>query len=350
MPEMTKRERILRCFEFRSPDRMPIEVAYYPGAVIKYGQKLYDLLSRYPNDFGPEVFDPYQGETRELDTEFHYSDTDPWGVEWEGRYEGIHGVTIGHPLADLSRLETYKAPPASVPHGDGFDQCKASVEEAKRTGSAVAGWGGPWVGGLNLFERMQWLRGMEDLLCDFAVGAPELDTIADTIVEANLKEIAYGGEAGVDVMGFADDWGTQERLLISPEKWRSFFKPRYKRMFDACHSYGAKVSFHSDGQILSIVPDLIEVGVDIMRPQFSCLDIRELASMTKGRITMVMDPDRQRILPFGTPDQVRSHIREIVEVFGLPEGGLVGRGEVMSDVPLENAEALLDALVEFGRL
>ena len=95
---------------------------------------------------------------------------------------------------------------------------------------------------------------------------------------------------------------------------------------------------------------LIEIGADILRPQFSCLDIREMAALTKGKVTMVMDLDRQYILPFGTPYQVREHVKDAIDVFGLPEGGLVGRGETMPDVPLENAKAMLDALVEYGRL
>ncbi|MCX8053917.1 MAG: hypothetical protein N3B12_08920 [Armatimonadetes bacterium] len=346
---MTKRERILRCFEFRHPDRMPIEQAVYPGAFIKHGQDLVDLLSQYPNDFGPDVFELHEQEKRDLDPNYYYSDVDPWGVTWECRYEGILGISTRHPLDDLSNLRTYHPPKGSDPSGPEFEKRKSEVETVKATGAGITVWSGPWLGGLNLFERMQWLRGMEELMCDFARRAPELDIIADMIVDANMAEIAYGGALGVDVIGFADDWGTQDRLMISPALWREFFKPRYAKMFEACHSHGAKVSFHSDGQIMAILPDLIEIGVDILRPQFSCLDIRELASFTKGRIAVFMDLDRQYILPFGTPEQVREHVREVVEVLGLPEGGLVGRGEIMPDVPLENAKAMLDALVEFGK-
>ena len=346
MPEMTKRDRILRCYEFRYPDRIPMEVAYYQGALIKYGQALVDLLSNYPNDFSGNALPHYEHDIRELDPEYHYEDTDAWGVKWEGRYEGILGMPLSHPLADLAALRSYSPPANSLTEGPDFDEKEAGVARAKETD--ITGWGGPWIGGLCLFERMQWLRGYENLMMDFAEDRPELHELADMIMEANLGEIRCAGALGVDMCGFADDWGTQDRLMISPARWREFFRPRYKRMFDACHERHMKVSFHSDGMILDILPDLIEVGVDILRPQFSCLDIRDMAAVTKGRITVVMDLDRQYVLPFGTPEEVRAHAKEVIDVFGLPEGGLVGRGEIMPDVPLANAKAMLDALVEFG--
>jgi len=345
---MTRRERVLRCYDFERPDRMPIEQAYYGGALIRYGRALIDLMNQYPNDFSGAKHGDYAEQIRDLNPDYHSEDTDPWGVKWEGRYEGILGMPLRHPLSDLDNLKHYRPPKGTDTDTLWFLERMAEVAKAKETD--VVGHSGPWLGGLCLFERMQWLRGYENLMVDFAENRPELDAIADMIVDTYLHEIRCAGLLGVDVMGFADDWGTQEDLMISPAKWREFYKPRYKKMFDACHDAGARVSFHSDGQILSILPDLIEIGADILRPQFSCLDIRQMAAMTKGKITMVMDLDRQYILPFGTPGQVREHVREVVEVFGLPEGGLVGRGEIMPDVPLVNAKAMMDALMEFGKI
>lgn len=327
---------------------MPIEQAFYGGALIKYGQALIDLMNHYPNDFGGAKHTDYAEQIRDLDPDYHSEDTDPWGVKWEGRYEGILGMPLYHPLGDLENLQDYEAPKGTDSDTLQFLELMANVAKAKETD--ITAWGSPWLGGMCLFERMQWLRGYENLMLDFAENRPELHVIADMIVEAYLREIDCGGQLGVDVMSFADDWGTQEQLMISPALWREFYKPRYKRMFDACHEARARVSFHSDGMILDIVPDLLEIGADIMRPQFSCLDMRKMAAMTKGHCTMVMDLDRQYILPFGTPEQVREHVKEVVEVFGLPEGGLIGRGEIMPDVPLENAKAMMDALMEFGRL
>lgn len=316
MSEMTRRERIMRCYNFEGPDRMPIEQAFYSGALIRYGQALIDLMNQYPNDFGGAKHADYAEAVRDLNPEYHYEDTDPWGVKWEGRYEGILGVPLVHPIEDLKALKSYAPPSGSVAEGEAFEATKANV--AKGRENDITGWSGPWIGGLCLFERMQWLRGYENLMMDFAERRPELDIIADMIVDAYMNEIDYGGRLGVDVMGFADDWGTQERLMISPALWRDFYKPRYAKMFAACHAAGAKVSFHSDGMILSIIPDLIEIGMDIFRPQFSCMDIRDMAAITRGKCTTVMDLDRQYTLPFGTPEQVRALVKEVVEVFGLP--------------------------------
>jgi uroporphyrinogen decarboxylase len=345
---MTRRERVLRCYNFERPDRMPIEQAFYSGALIKYGQALVDLMNQYPDDFHTAKHAHYSEQIRDLDPEYYSEGTDPWGVTWKGRYEGILGMPLSHPLDDLSNLASYQPPQGTDPDTEQFVEAKANVARGKETD--IVGFDCPWIGGLCLFERMQWLRGYENLMLDFADDRPELDVIADMIVDAYLHEIRCAGLLGVDLMAFADDWGTQEQLMISPALWQTFFRPRYKKMFDACHDAGARVQFHSDGMILDIIPELIEIGVDILRPQFSCLDIRQMAAMTKGKVTTVMDLDRQHILPFGTPQQVREHVREVVEVFGLPGGGLVGRGEIMPDVSLENAKAMMDALVEFGRL
>jgi uroporphyrinogen decarboxylase len=348
MSEMTRRERVLRCYNFESPDRMPIEQAFYSGALIQYGQALIDLMNQYPNDMSGDKYADYADQIRDLNPDYHSEDVDPWGVKWEGRYEGILGMPLSHPLADLDNLKDYEPPKGTDTDTLWFLERTFEVWQAKQTD--ITGYAGPWLGGLCLFERMQWLRGYENLMMDFAEDRPELHHIADMIVDVYLHEIEAGGQLAVDLMAFADDWGTQERLMISPAQWREFFKPRYKKMFEACHAAGARVQFHSDGMILDIIPDLIEIGMDIFRPQFSCVDIRKMAAMTKGKVTTVMDLDRQYVLPFGTPEEVREHVKEVVEVFGLPEGGLIGRGEIMPDVPMENAKAMMDALVEFGQL
>jgi uroporphyrinogen-III decarboxylase len=153
---------------------------------------------------------------------------------------------------------------------------------------------------------------------------------------------------GVDGIGFGDDWGTQTQLMISPRLWREFFKPRYKKMFDLIHSAGAHVYFHSDGMTLEIVPDLIEIGVDVLNPQFSCLDLKALAQISGGKVCIATDLDRQFVLPFGTPEEVREHVREVVKTLWHPHGGIIGRGEIGPDVPLENAEAMFQAFREFG--
>ncbi len=100
--------------------------------------------------------------------------------------------------------------------------------------------------------------------------------------------------------------------------------------------------------IMEIVPDLVEIGLNVINPQFSCMDLKELGKITNHKLCISTDVDRQQVLPFGTPEEVREYVRNVFELLARPEGGLIWRGEVGPDVPLENVEAMLKAFYEFG--
>ena len=131
--------------------------------------------------------------------------------------------------------------------------------------------------GDTLFQRMFYLRGFENLMVDLAERCAEAAVLRDRIVEFMLKRIEIWLGYGVDGLFFRDDWGTQQELMIRPALWREFFKPSYRRLFDAVHAGGKHVFFHSDGVIDAIIPDLIEIGVDAMNAQIPCMDAAELA-------------------------------------------------------------------------
>jgi uroporphyrinogen decarboxylase len=152
----------------------------------------------------------------------------------------------------------------------------------------------------------------------------------------------------LDAFHFRDDWGTQQALMIRPALWRSFFKPAYARLFGLVRDAGKHVWFHSDGAIAAIVPDLIEIGVQVLNPQVDAIGRIKLATLSAGRICVEADIDRQHILPYGTPEDVRAAVRADIRAFGGPKGGYIGRGEAAGDVPLENLEALLDEVTSYN--
>ena len=126
------------------------------------------------------------------------------------------------------------------------------------------------------------------------------------------------------------------------------FGARLRKIVDAVHAAGKHFYFHTDGCTLDILPDLIEIGVDVINPQFSSMDLEAVAEVCAGRVCISSDIDRQRLLPRGSPREIREHVRSVVRLFGGPEGGLIGRAEIGPDVPLENAEAVFCAFAEFG--
>jgi uroporphyrinogen-III decarboxylase len=219
---------------------------------------------------------------------------------------------------------------------------KTSVKKIKESYFCL---GGP--NGLgNLFERLQFLRGYENLMMDFMEKPKEIYELMDMLTDYMIEGTKLALLLEPDCMSYSDDWGTQKQLIINPREWRHFFKPRYKRLFDICHSAGVYTYFHSDGMVMEIIPDFMEIGLDILNPQFSCIDLEKLASLTAKKLVISSDIDRQRILPFGTPEEVREYVRRVIKIFDAKNGGFIGRGEIGGDVPLKNIEAMYEAFRE----
>jgi hypothetical protein len=196
---------------------------------------------------------------------------------------------------------------------------------------------------------MQYLRGVENLMLDIAEDREEVYVLADRLVdEYLLPTVELAIESGADLCGFGDDWGTQQALLISPAAWRRIFKPRYRKLFALAHQGGALTWLHSDGMTLEIIDDLIEIGLDAMNPQINTMDWPTLRRLTRGRLCLVPDFDRQGIFPFGTASEVVDHARAIRDTFGSPDGGLVFFAPIEAGLPLANIEAALAAFHELA--
>ena len=156
-------------------------------------------------------------------------------------------------------------------------------------------------------------------------------------------------ELDIDGLYFSDDWGTMQGLMINPKLWREYFKPYYQKMFNIVHKAGKHVFFHSDGKVQDIIPDFIEMGGNAINVQVDLIGIDKLSKEFGGKICILADVDRQFILPFGTMDSVRDHIKHIIQSLAPFNGGLIAWGEIGPDVPLSNAEAMLQAFAEYGK-
>ncbi|MGC9396986.1 MAG: uroporphyrinogen decarboxylase family protein, partial [Anaerolineae bacterium] len=196
------------------------------------------------------------------------------------------------------------------------------------------------------FERMQFIRGSEKLYVDLAYGTAELFTLRDMLHEFFLRELELWIATDVDAISFMDDWGAQNRLLISPEMWRELFKPLYADYVNLIHSAGKFAFMHSDGHIAAIYPDLIEIGVDALNSQLFCMDIEALGQAYRGKITFWGEIDRQSLLPFGTPDDVKAGVHRVRRALDDGSGGVIAQCEWGNDVPMENVEAVFEAWLE----
>ncbi|MGQ9456082.1 MAG: uroporphyrinogen decarboxylase family protein [Armatimonadota bacterium] len=335
---MTSRERVRRAIEFNNPDRVPVQHGVLPAAYYTHGEALVQLLSEFPDDFGYKPAIPAQ-ET--LPGPYRQGrHTDEWGCVWENERDGILGICIGHPLEDWTNWSSYKLP-------DTLSQ--EYLDNVQRNLSAPEGHENYVLGfGTNIFERMQWLRGYETLMYDLAMDAPEAYVLRDALVEWAVENAKMATKTDIDGMSYSDDWGTQVALIISPDKWRKFFRPAYRKMFEPGKLAGKHIHFHTDGFTWEILHDLVEVGVDVLNVQHTIMDIRAIAREFGGKVAFRSDLDRQHILPHGNRQQIRNHVKEVIDCLGSYGGGLIGHGEVGPDVPLENVRAMLEAWFEFG--
>lgn len=336
---MTSRERVVRAIEFGSPDRIPLWPRCEGTAWMKYGSALSELFSGFPIDLGRVSVPNTKAKER---TEWR----DDWGCVWTRARPGIFGSVIEHPLANRADMHSFAFPDYSrSEYDDRFEQLRNQFENRDRSKYAMAG--GATEYGV-LWYRMQWLRGIENALLDTAEDEAFLIGLRDHITESRLSYLRRVLEADVDGITFGDDWGTQSALMISPKRWREIFRPGYKRLFDEVHAAGKHVILETDGCTTAILDEWGDVGVDLLSVQLNVVGLDHAATQ-RGRICFYADPDRQDILPYGSPAQVDEHIHEIVEALDTPTGGLIGCLYIDDLTPLANVQVALEAFVKYGK-
>lgn len=334
---MTSLERVRRAIEFGGPDRLPLWPRIEGTAWIRHGRALLDLLARYPVDLGK----PPPTAPRFDDQPTRW--TDEWGCEWRRARRGWYGEAYGHPLADRDQFRTFEFPDYSRrEYDDRFARIRARIASRDRKHYALVG--GATEYGV-LWYRMWWLRGMSNALEDTAVGDGFAEELLERILASRLGYLRRVLETDADGVTFGDCWGSQDALMISPRRWRALFKPAYKRLFDAAHEAGKHVFMQSDGCTTAILEDWVDLGADALCVQLNAVGL-DSVSQYRGKTCFYADPDRQHILPLGSPRQVDEHVRQVVEALEAPDGGLIGSLSITENEPLENIEAALEAFMK----
>jgi len=211
---------------------------------------------------------------------------------------------------------------------------------------------------IHIFAGGQGLRGYDTFMMDLLLNPALAEAIMDRLVEAYCRRfdhwIAAVGEY-VDVINVNDDLGQQDRLLISPKVYRKLIKPYQKKIYDYIHSKSdAKLFLHSDGSIRAIIPDLIEIGVQILnpiQPTAAGMDSAELKREFGADLSFWGGGvDTQYILPYGTPEQVRENVRRQLEIL-MPGGGYVFNTvhNILHEVPPQNIVAMYETVWEYGK-
>ena len=299
---MTSREIVLRTIRFENPERIAMT-----------------LPVPYPNDIA------WSGIT--ADREWQSSEgvasreaarwRDEWGNVWARLGQRTMGQVIEGALRDWSQLDRYHMP--------GFDD-PARYQAAKAAFAEQADL--YKIGGLPgfPFAIMRYLRRMDIFLEDLLTHPREVRELADRVTSLLSRCIAQWAAAGADAVMFAEDWGTQERLLVSPAMWREVFKPDYAKLCGEARRNGLAVWMHSCGYIWDIIEDLIECGVAVLQlDQPGLFGIDRLAGAFGGRISFECPVDIQQVLPTGDEARIEAFARDLVQKLGGFGGGLVRR-------------------------
>jgi len=268
---------------------------------------------------------------------------DEWGCIWEKENPGTVGYVVGHPLDDWANWNEYRFPDPLAYWRWDEEELSNQVEQARKNKKYVICYAG------NLFEKMQWLRGYENIMYDLINNKDRILLLGNKITDYLIKTIDKIAEFKLDAVFILDDWGTQQSLMIKPEVWREVYKPLYKKIFGRAHEHKLDVHFHTDGNTISIIPDLIEIGADVINPQLSSIDIEKLSKIVNGKVCVRTDVDRQYMLVKATSKQMDDYIKKIFVLLGSKMGGIIANGELNEDCSLEAIEAMYVAFEKYGK-
>lgn len=343
------RENLLRAIRFEKPEYIPMTFHINAACWNHYDQNaLLDLMEDHPFLF-PDFQRP------ETPMQIEYDDVaragqpyvDDFGCKWETLTDGIVGSVHQHPLADLSRYPEYRFPDPERSTGlRAVDWNEFEKEVARQKAQGLMTYGDLRHG--HTFQQLCDIRGYVDTLVDLSEEDPDILDLLDRLGAFNLAQIRHFLKAGVDMIRIPEDLGMQNGPMISPALFREYIKPIYRRMLEPVRASGTIIHMHSDGDIRTLVDDLIDGGVDVINLQDRVNGVAWIGGKFRGRTCVDLDIDRQKITPFGTPEEIRRYIRCCIETVGCPDGGLMLIYGLYPGVPLENVKALMDAMTQYA--
>jgi uroporphyrinogen decarboxylase len=358
---MKHRERVLTALNHEEPDRCPMQISFTPefAARLEIDLQLKGQGLHNPHGGG----NTYELE-RALDEDMlltsvgwvngYYQDgyqnvdsyLDEWGVAWKTiEYKTPYGKgkytePFGHPLAEDKVLETYLSPDPNRLELYAEASCVlANFKEEY------------WIVGVTpttIFESAWALRGYEQLMIDMATNPDKANRVLDIPYSYHKIVTQRLVSLGVDMIWLGDDVGGQNAMLMSPRMWRQYFKPRMADLIASLREINPhiKIAYHTDGVVYPVIPDLIEIGVDVLNPiQPMAMDPVKIKKEYGRNLCFWGSLDIQQTLPFGTPEQVKAEVITRLKTIGRGGGLLIGpTHNLQLDTPLENFWAMIETI------
>lgn len=350
----TSRQRVLAAINHMQPDRVPFNISIAQ----ELERQICDYLNLSMKDFHKWL----GNDTACISPIFHksvseYCYADPTiEVTANGHYLDIYRVpfrrTVTHfqtymelagqpPLADMKTEDEIEKFP--WPTADMWDYSNISTDILENRDKAL------WGHSRGFFEIAHFMRGMENFLMDLALNPDFACLVMDKIfvyLFDRTKKILETAHGELDFFEYNDDVASQTDLFVSPEMWCQFVKPRMAKICDLIHSFGAKVRYHSCGSVYRIIPELIEIGVDILNPVQALaknMNPFQLKKEFGSQLTFDGGVDIQRLLPCGNVEEVRAEVGKLVEEIGAGGGYIFGGSHCLQgDIPVENVVAMVE--------
>lgn len=327
----TPRDRVLAALRHQSPDVTPWQINLTADAHDQTARYLGD--SDFERKIGNHMASYGDGWFREVRPSYWQ---DQFGIVWNRSID-----------RDIGNVETYLLPEPDIslyafPEPD-LERNALGLQALLRdhpdrfTVASI---------GFSMFERAWTLRGMENLLMDMVLQPAFVDALLDRILEYNLKVLEQMVEYPVDCIYFGDDWGQQRGLIMGPRHWRRFIKPRVAAMYARAKAAGKYVMQHSCGDVASLFPDLIEMGLDVFNTfQPEVMDVDRCKREYGAHLTFYGGISTQQVLPRMGPHALRAHIRDMMARIGRDGGYIVAPTHAIPrDVPPENIVAFIETV------
>ncbi len=357
---MRPRERVLTALEHREPDRVPLD-GWFGFAWMDSLKKHFDVVDdvsvnkklgidfRYVTMRGSEEYRERSDQLKIGNMEwfdviplsgglYH----DEFGVKYRVGATGDFYHIVEHPMQYLESIDEYEFPDINAPGR--FEEADKSV---KIYGDEFATNG---IISSVLFTYAWFLRGYRTFIRDLYGNPGFVNKLLDKLLAFRIEQVKRLVELGIDIIGFADDIGVQKGMMINPTIWRNFFKPRMEKLIREAKKRGqVYVFYHSDGNIESVIPDLIEIGVDILNPiQPECMNPAEIKIRYGKKLTLHGTISLQETLPFGTVDDVRREVIERIKTCGYGGGFVLAPANMITpDISMKNILAVYETAQKY---
>ena len=347
---MTSRERVLAALDHQETDRIPIAMVcggINPPAM----QALNEFLQINRGIDAQTYINSFLDVTEVWVTGDFNQELDMWGVaRKEISYgAGSYSEIVHHPLSEMLTLQEIRQHAFPRVRDMSLDERVGEIKHLrKQTDQAIV------LANANLFETSWYMRGFEKAFEDMMIKPDLIHFIMDTVATFftdYFYEILLRCKGEIDMVFTADDIGHQDGLLLSLEMWEEFIKPYHMRINEMIHNMGAKVIYHTDGAVSEAVSGLMDMGIDVLQAlQFSAvnMDPQHLKDMFGKGLCFEGGMCVQKVLPFGTIEEVREECRRLISILGKNGGYLCGPSHfIQAGTPAENIAAYFDEAMEF---